>query len=134
VNLYSFYGDKFKVECPTGSGRYMTLFEVANQIEKRPASTFLRDGKGRLPVTEGPRSSRKIRTGATSYSPNEYFHGDNGSGLGASHQIASGNLLRWFASRWAAKALELRPGGSPRSSSKPCYENSDIEACVHRVE
>ena len=66
LNLYSFYGDEFKVQCPTGSGRYMTLFEVAQEISRRLTSTFLRDDQwdgGRF--TAGPPSSRTIRTGAT---------------------------------------------------------------------
>ena len=66
LNLYSFYGDEFKVQCPTGSGRYMTLFEVAQEISRRLAGTFLRDCQtadgGRF--TAGPPSSRTIRTGA----------------------------------------------------------------------
>ena len=65
LNLYSFYGDDFKVQCPTGSGQYMTLFEVARELSRRLASTFLRDARtdgGRS--TAGPPSSRTIRTGA----------------------------------------------------------------------
>ena len=65
VNLYSFYGDEFKVQCPTGSGRYMTLFEVAQELVLRLAGTFLRDANGRRPVYGGRPGSRKIRTGAT---------------------------------------------------------------------
>ncbi len=53
VNLYSFYGDEFKVQCPTGSGRYMTLFEVAQELVRRLAGTFLRDANGRRPVYGG---------------------------------------------------------------------------------
>ena len=53
LNLYNFYGDEFKVQCPTGSGRYMTLFEVAQEISRRLASSFLRDDKGRRPVYGG---------------------------------------------------------------------------------
>ena len=86
INLYGFYGDEFKVECPTGSGRYMTLFEVAKEIETRLAAIFLRDAKGQRPVYGG--------TGKFQDDPHwrdlilfyEYFHGDNGAGLGASHQ------------------------------------------------
>ncbi len=53
LNLYSFYGDDFKVQCPTGSGRYMTLFEVAQELTRRLAGTFLRDASGRRPVYGG---------------------------------------------------------------------------------
>ena len=65
LNLYSFYGDEFTIECPTGSGRFMTLFEVAKESPARLATTFLRGrraGGGRS--TEEPPSSRTIRTGA----------------------------------------------------------------------
>ena len=65
LNLYGFFGDDFKVECPTGSGHYMTLFEVAEEIQRRlegtSCGTRMDDGRS----TEARRSSRKIRTGAT---------------------------------------------------------------------
>ena len=64
LNLYGFYGDEFKVQCPTGSGRYMTLFEVAKEIERRLASAFLRDATGRGRSTGERRSFRTTRTGA----------------------------------------------------------------------
>jgi len=86
VNLYGFYGDDFKVQCPTGSGRYMTLFEVAKEIQRRLAAIFLRDGSGARPVyggTEKFQADPHWRDLILFY---EYFHGDNGAGLGASHQ------------------------------------------------
>ena len=63
LNLYSFYGDDFTVQCPTGSGPHMTLFEVARELTRRLASTFLRDANGRGRCTAGRPSSRTIRTG-----------------------------------------------------------------------
>jgi len=95
LNLYAFYGDDFKVECPTGSGHRMTLFEVAEEISRRLATTFQRDENGRRPVYGG---SEKFQT-----DPHwrdlilfyEYFHGDNGAGLGASHQTGwTGTVAR----------------------------------------
>ena len=86
LNLHSFYGEEFKVECPTGSGNYMTLFDVAKEISRRLASTFLPDANGRRPVyggTEKFQSDPHWRDYILFY---EYFHGDNGAGLGASHQ------------------------------------------------
>ena len=65
ANLYSFYGDELKVQCPTGSGRYMTLFEVAEEIVRRLTGTFLRDAQGKGRFTEDLASSRTIHTGAT---------------------------------------------------------------------
>ena len=93
INLYTFYGDDFKVQCPARTGPYMTLFEVAREIVRRLASTFLRDGNGRRPVYGG--------TGKFQDDPHwrdlilfyEYFHGDNGAGLGASHQTGWTGLI-----------------------------------------
>ena len=65
LNLYAFYGDEFKVECPTRSGRHMNLFEVAQEIARRLSATFLRDADGRRRSTGAPRSFRRIPTGAT---------------------------------------------------------------------
>ncbi len=65
LNLYAFYGDDFTVECPTGSGRQMNLFEVAEEITRRLAGTFLRDAEAAGPCTAARRSSRTTRTGAT---------------------------------------------------------------------
>ncbi len=53
INLYQFYGDDFKVECPTGSGNRLTLFEVAREIARRVSSIFLRDPEGHRPVYGG---------------------------------------------------------------------------------
>ncbi len=86
LNYYAFYGDNFKVECPTGSGNLMNLFEVSREISRRLTSIFTRTQDGRRPVYGG--------TEKFQYDPHwrdyilfyEYFHGDNGAGLGASHQ------------------------------------------------
>jgi hypothetical protein len=86
VNLYAFYGDEFTVECPTGSGRRMTLFEVAQEIVRRLTSTFLRDANGRRPVYGGTARFQDDPHWRDLILFYEYFHGDNGAGLGASHQ------------------------------------------------
>jgi hypothetical protein len=88
-----YYGDSLKVECPTGSGGLMNLFEVANEISNRMQRIFLRGDDGRRPVFGG---SEKFQT-----DPHwrdhvlfyEYFHGDNGAGLGASHQTGWTGLV-----------------------------------------
>ncbi|HXW08558.1 MAG TPA: hypothetical protein VD833_25230 [Vicinamibacterales bacterium] len=93
LNLYAFYGDEFTVECPTGSGTRMNLFEVAREITRRLASTFLRDAGGRRPVyggTEKFQTDPHWRDLLLFY---EYFHGDNGAGLGASHQTGWTGLI-----------------------------------------
>ena len=86
INLYPFYGDDFKVECPTGSGNYMTLFGVAKEIARRLSSIFLRDKDGRRPVYGGTTKFQEDPHWRDYILFNEYFHGDNGAGLGASHQ------------------------------------------------
>jgi hypothetical protein len=86
TRYYLYYGDGFKVECPTGSGKMKNLYEVGREINERIISTFLRDGAGRRPVyggTEKFQTDPHWRDHILFY---EYFHGDNGAGLGASHQ------------------------------------------------
>jgi hypothetical protein len=86
LNYYAFYGDDFTVECPTGSGNRMTLLEVAREISRRLASMFLRDGSGRRPVYGGTAKFQDDPYWRDWILFYEYFHGDNGAGLGASHQ------------------------------------------------
>jgi hypothetical protein len=86
MHYYAYYGDNFKIECPTGSGNSMNLFEVAHEIANRLTRIFLRDEAGRRPVFGGAekfQSDLHWRDHLLFY---EYFHGDNGAGLGASHQ------------------------------------------------
>jgi hypothetical protein len=93
LNLYAFYGNDFTVECPTGSGRQMNLFEVAEEITRRLAGTFLRNAKGQRPVYGGTakfQDDPHWRDWILFY---EYFHGDNGAGLGASHQTGWTGLI-----------------------------------------
>jgi hypothetical protein len=93
LNLYQFYGDEFKIQCPTGSGRYMTLFEVAREIHRRLAGTFLRDADGHRPVYGGTAKFQKDPHWRDLILFYEYFHGDNGAGLGASHQTGWTGLI-----------------------------------------
>jgi hypothetical protein len=111
INLYGFYGDDFTVECPTGSGRRMTLFEVAREIVRRLSSTFLRDESGRRPVYGGTATFQDDPHWRDLILFYEYFHGDNGAGLGASHQTGwtglIAPLLDIFARTDAKAFLEL---------------------------
>jgi hypothetical protein len=93
MNLYSFFGDEFKVQCPTGSGHYMTLFEVTQEIVRRLAGTFLRDTNGRRPVYGGSARFQDDPHWRDLILFYEYFHGDNGAGLGASHQTGWTGLV-----------------------------------------
>jgi hypothetical protein len=90
LNLYQFYGDELKVECPTGSGQYMTLFEVAEEIGRRLTVTFLRDTAAGLGGTAKFQQDPHWRDLILFY---EFFHGDNGAGLGASHQTGWTGLV-----------------------------------------
>jgi len=93
LNFYLYYGDNFKIECPTGSGKMMNLFEVSKEISDRLTKTFLRDENGRRPVyggTEKFQNDSHWRDHILFY---EYFHGDNGAGLGASHQTGWTGLV-----------------------------------------
>jgi hypothetical protein len=119
LSYYLYYGDSFKIECPTGSGNQMNLFEVAREIANRLTRIFLRDKSGRRPVYGG---TEKFQT-----DPNwkdyilfyEYFHGDNGAGLGASHQTGwtglVAKLIEVFGQLDANQALQ---GGKKEAFAK----------------
>jgi hypothetical protein len=119
LHYFSYYGDNFKIECPTGSGKMMNLFEVAREIAGRLTSIFLRDENGRRPVFGG---TEKFQT-----DPNwrdhllfyEYFHGDNGAGIGASHQTGwtgvVANLIEIFGKLDAETFLK---GGRKSASAE----------------
>ncbi len=99
--FHSYYSDEFKVECPTGSGQYLTLKEIADELSRRLVSIFLKDHNGKRPVfRQYPRMQNdpQFRDHVLFY---EYFHGDNGRGVGASHQTG-----------WTGVVAELiqRPG------------------------
>ncbi len=111
VSFYGFYGDSFKVECPTGSGREMNLFEVGREIANRLISIFLRDASGRRPVFGGLEKFQTDPHWRDHILFHEYFHGDNGAGIGASHQTGwSGlvaTLIELFKTLDAARFLEV---------------------------
>ncbi len=86
LQYYIYYGNAFTVECPTGSGRQMTLYQVAEELSRRLVSIFLRDKDGRRPVYGGTRRFQDDPHWRDLILFYEYFHGDNGAGLGASHQ------------------------------------------------
>jgi hypothetical protein len=99
MSFYLYYGDNFKIDCPTGSGNQMNLFEVAKEIANRLTRIFLRDKSGRRPVYGGTEKFQTDPNWKDYILFHEYFHGDNGAGLGASHQTG------WTGS--VAKLIEL---------------------------
>jgi hypothetical protein len=91
--FHHYLGDDFKVECPTGSGNWLNLWEVASQISQRLMGIFLEDSQGNRPVygaTETLQKDPHWRNLVLFY---EYFHGDNGAGIGASHQTGWTGLV-----------------------------------------
>jgi Mannosylglycerate hydrolase MGH1-like glycoside hydrolase domain len=99
LQFYLYYGDSFKVECPTGSGKMMNLFEVSREIANRLTRIFTRDKSGRRPVYGGTEKFQTDPHWKDHILFYEYFHGDNGAGLGASHQTGWTGLV--------AKMIEL---------------------------
>jgi hypothetical protein len=110
LQYYSYYGNEFTIECPTGSGRMMNLYQVAEEIGRRLANIFLKDRKGRRPVYGGASKFQDDPHWRDLVLFYEYFHGDNGAGLGASHQTGwTGVIARsmhLFATLTADKVLE----------------------------
>jgi hypothetical protein len=91
--LHHYYGDDFKVECPTGSNCHLTLWEVAAEISRRLTRIFLPDATGRRPVNGGARIYRDDPNWRNLVLFYEYFHGDDGSGIGANHQTGWTGLV-----------------------------------------
>jgi hypothetical protein len=129
LQYFSYYGESFKVECPTGSGRLMTLYEVAREIAARLTRIFLRNEHGRRPIygaAEVFQSDPHWRDHLLFY---EYFNGDNGAGIGASHQTGWTGLVATFIQLFGhlvpARLLEIggaeptRGKGGNRAAGRP---------------
>ena len=115
LQYYTYYGDDFKIECPTGSGQMMTLYQVAEELGRRLSNMFLKDQSGRRPVygqTQMFQNDPHWRDLILFY---EYFHGDNGAGLGASHQTGwtgiIARIMHLFATMKPEVVLESRKHG-----------------------
>ena len=93
LHYFAYYGDNFKIECPTGSGKMMNLFEVAREIARRLTSIFLRNAAGKRPVFAGSDKFQNDPHWRDNLLFYEYFHGDNGAGVGASHQTGWTGLV-----------------------------------------
>jgi len=113
LQFYLYYGDGFRIECPTGSGRQMTLFEVARELTDRLVRIFLPDERGRRPVYGGTEVFQTNRHWKDLLLFYEYFHGDNGAGIGASHQTGwTGVVARLIQLFGRVDAEELLAGGT----------------------
>ena len=110
LQYYLYYGNDFTIECPTGSGQRMNLYQVAQEITRRLSNIFLRDKDGRRAVYGGTRTFQENPHWRDYLLFYEYFHGDNGAGLGASHQTGwtgvIARLMHLFATVTPEDVLE----------------------------
>ena len=120
LQYHLYYGDAFTIECPTGSGCFMTLYEVAQEISRRLAGIFLRDEDGRRPAYGATAKFQQDPHWRDYLLFYEYFHGDNGAGLGASHQTGWTGLvargMHLFATSTAEHPLGVLPGDERAAS------------------
>jgi len=111
MQYYMYYGNDFMIECPTGSGRQMNLYQVAEEISNRLSRIFLRDKNGKRPVYGGAKKFQEDPHWRDLILFYEYFHGDNGAGIGASHQTGwtgvVARTMHLFATTTAKQALEM---------------------------
>jgi hypothetical protein len=109
--FHHYYGDDFKVECPTGSGRLLTLKEIANDLSNRLIRLWLRDPSGARPFERASGDALSAEHDRDLYWFHEYFHGDTGAGLGASHQTGWTGLI--------AKLIEQQGEGGTIAKRDP---------------
>ena len=123
LQYYAYYGDDFTIECPTGSGKKMNLYQVAEGLSQRLGRMFLKDKKGRRPVNGGEQKFQEDPHWRDCLQFYEYFHGDNGAGLGANHQTGwtgvIARLMHLFATTTAEQVLELGKGAATVDLEKP---------------
>ena len=120
IRLYSYYGDDFKIECPTGSGRMMTLLGVAHELGERLIRTFTRGADGRRPVYGGTEKFQNDPHWRDLILFYEYFHGDNGAGIGASHQTGWTGLI--------ARIITMLPYLTPEAVLEPGADSAILKA------
>ena len=119
--FYRYYGDEFRVEYPTGSGNSFSLSEIADDLARRVTTLFLKDAQGVRPVMAAypmlqadPRSQDLVLF-------HEYFHGDNGRGVGASHQTGWSGLVALLLQPRMMKLSHSAPDAAPVAASVAEY-------------
>ena len=105
--FHNYYGRDFLVECPTGSGRFRTLREIADEISARLTRLFLKDADGRRPAHGADEMMQTDPNFAGLVLFHEYFHGDSGKGLGASHQTGWTGLVANLLARRSAERRKV---------------------------
>jgi len=116
--FHHYLGDDFKVECPTGSGRMKTLWEVALDLSERLIAIFLKNGEGRRPVFGANEKFQSDPQWNQFLLFHEYFHGDNGAGIGASHQTGWTGLIAKVLQQWGEYAECNRQQPEPKVRAK----------------
>jgi Mannosylglycerate hydrolase MGH1-like glycoside hydrolase domain len=116
--FHYYFGSDLKVECPTGSGVLMTLQEVATELSQRLTRIFLKDGSGRRPVAGGVEVFQSDPHWQEYVLFHEYFHGDNGAGIGASHQTGWTGLVAKLLQQSGPKAGRQRRNAKRSDGSR----------------
>jgi hypothetical protein len=131
---YSENGNEFTVECPTGSGRQMNLYQIAEEISGRLARMFLKGKDGRRPVNGGEQKLQQDPHWCDYLQFYEYFHGDTGAGLGASHQTGwtgfIARALHLFATTTAEQVLQLGKGAAVVETDEPVQRAGKRKSAV----
>ncbi len=122
-----FYGDSFTVECPTGSGRYMNLKEVANELARRLNSLFLPGAQGRRPCHGEDSRYAKDKHWKDLILFYEHFHGDTGRGIGANHQTGWTSLVSLSLERLMLQGVPTRTQSRARRPSKSRIVLSELQ-------
>jgi hypothetical protein len=126
LQYHAYYGNEFTVECPTGSGRTMNLYHVAEELSRRLTSIFLKGQDGRRPVNGGQTVFQEDPHWRDYIQFYEYFHGDNGAGLGASHQTGwtgvIARIMHLFATTTSDQVLELSKAAAVTEIDKPASD------------
>ena len=118
--FHHYYGDEFKVECPTGSGKFLTIQEVTDELARRLSRLFLKDPNGERPVLQYSSKLAKDPHFRDYLLFHEYFHGDSGRGVGASHQTGwTGLIAKLLQPRKAQSVMELTPTKSSTKAPRP---------------
>src|SRR4029079_16177957 len=131
LQYYIYYGDDFTVECPSGSGQKMTLYQVAEELSRRLTSIFVRNEDGQRPVYGGTQKLQDDPNWRDYSQFFEYFHGDNGAGLGANHQTGwtgvVARAMHLFATTTPEQMLEPGKLAAVMETEKPMSQPREIE-------
>jgi hypothetical protein len=128
LQYYAYYGNEFTVECPTGSGRQMNLYQVAEEITRRLESIFLKDENGRRPANGNDLKYQEDPHWRDCVQFYEYFHGDTGAGVGASHQTGWTGVIARAMHLFATVTPEQILADGKTSVFKPSAASTLVEA------